>query len=150
MGGTLSLSIALAAATAAPAQCAPKPGDAAAIDRTIRDFYGALEKQDRAGYDRQVTGDFTSFDGGAKFTAPQLFDLIGEAYRGGKIYQWQVGSVAAHIDCQTAWAKWDTRGASGTAGKMVPRHWLDSAVLRRSPSGWRIEFFHSTPVRVAN
>ena len=139
-----------ALALAPPHQCAPRAGDAAAIEGAVRAMYDALERDDRAAFERQVTSDFSAFDGGAAFDSAQLFGLVADAHRAGKVYKWRVGTVTTAIDCLTAWAKWETRGESGVPPTTMPRHWLESAVFRRSPSGWRIMFFHSTSVPVAN
>lgn len=134
---------------AASASCAERPGDRAAIERTVRDFYTALGRDDRAGFMRTVTPDFVGFEFAERFTADGLFDLVADAHAKGVTIRWNVGPMAVKVDCTMGWAHWDNRGESGTPGAMRPRRWRESAVLRRASGGWRIELFHSTSAEAA-
>ena len=142
----------LAAAAASPAQarsCPSSRHDAKLIDHTIRSFFDALARDDRAAFQRIVTADFYAFELGKKMTANELFQLVLDSHRSGRVINWSIGPVAARSDCDLAWAAWDNIGSAGVPPKIVPRRWMESAVLRRLPTGWRLEFLHSTVVSSA-
>jgi hypothetical protein len=53
--------------------------------------------------------------------------------------------MSLHVDCSVASATWENIGSAGTAGKLQPRAWLESAVMRRHDDRWLLAFLHSTP-----
>ena len=139
----------LAVMVASPAQahsCPSSGRDAILIDRAIRSFFDALAKDDQAAFQRVVTTDFTAFELGKKMTANELFQLVADSHRSGRVINWSIGPVAARRHCDLAWAAWDNIGSAGVPPKIAPRRWMESAVLRRSPTGWRLEFLHSTVI----
>jgi hypothetical protein len=136
--------MAIAASPADARSCRSSKQDVAQIDRVIRSFFDALGKDDRAGFHRTVTADFYAFEVGKQLTAAELFGLIEEAHRAGRIINWTIGPIAVRADCGTAWAAWENRGSAGVPPNLAPRRWMESAALRRSPTGWRLEFLHST------
>jgi ketosteroid isomerase-like protein len=151
MRRSMMLVAALATLAAAPAHartCHLSKTDAAGAQASVRALFAALAKDDRAAYQRAVTTDFWTFDAGQRMTANELFDLVEGAHRKGRVINWSIGPVAVRGDCNMAWASWENDGAAGTAGAMAPRRWLESAVLRRTPGGWRVEFLHSTSVNL--
>jgi hypothetical protein len=142
--------LAMLAATPAHARtCRLSSADAAGAQASVRALFAALASDDRTAYQRAVTTDFWAFDAGQRMTATELFDLVAGAHRKGRVINWSIGPVAVRGDCNMAWAAWQNDGAAGTAGAMAPRRWLESAVLRRSAGGWRIEFLHSTSVNLS-
>jgi len=138
------LIIAMGVAAAPAAGCAERPGDRAAIERTVHDFYDALGRDDRAAFRRLLTPDFVAFEFAERFTADTLFSLVADAHREGVTIRWTIGPMTIRVDCQTAWAQWDNRGSSGKSGAMRPRRWLETAVFRRDGRKWKVEMFHST------
>jgi hypothetical protein len=112
---------------------------------TIRAFFAALAVDDEASVRRLTTPNFYAFEVGKRFTGPELSKLIAETHRAGRILQWNVGPVDARVDCNMAFAAWENTGAAGTAGKMQPRNWLESALLLRQGDRWVIDVLHSTP-----
>jgi hypothetical protein len=137
------------AAVATPAHarsCQSSGQDAALIDRAIRSFFDALAKDDQAAFQRTVTPDFYAFEIGRKLTGNELFQAVADSHRSGRVINWSIGPVATRSHCDLAWAAWDNIGSAGVPPKIAPRRWMESAVLRRSPTGWRLEFLHSTVV----
>jgi hypothetical protein len=143
---TILAALALQAAPAPAPQCQLSNSDVVAIEASVRGLFDALAKDDRAAYARATTRDFWTFDAGERMSATRLFDLVEGAHKKGRVIDWTIGPVAVRGGCDMAWASWENDGASGTAGAMVPRRWLESAVLRRAADGWRVEFLHSTSV----
>ena len=145
----LKILMLLAVAVASPAQarsCASSRQDVTLIDRAIRSFFDALAKDDQAAFQRIVTTDFTAFELGKKMTANELFQLVADSHRSGRVINWSIGPVAARRHCDMAWAAWDNIGSAGVPPNIAPRRWMESAMLRRSPTGWRLEFLHSTVI----
>lgn len=115
------------------------------IKRTIQSFYGALAKDDYAAVQGVTTPDFYAFEVGKKYSGKELSDLIAKSHAEGRIINWGLGPMSIQVDCSVATATWENIGSAGTAGKMQPRAWLESAVLKRQNDRWLIAFLHSTP-----
>jgi ketosteroid isomerase-like protein len=131
--------------TITPQRSCSSAASVEAVSAAIRAFFAALASDDEAALRRVTTPTFYAFDVGERFTGPELSKLIGDAHKAGRILQWNVGPVDARVDCNTAFAAWENKGAAGTAGNLKPRAWLESALLVRSGDGWLIDFLHSTP-----
>jgi len=143
------VALSLAAVAASPAEarrCQSSAQDAALVQRSIQSFYDALAKDDRAAFERSITREFQAFERGERFTADTLFKAIGDSHRSGRLINWHLYAVTVRVDCDTALATWDNRGSARMPPNIAPRNWLESAVMRRSPTGWRMEFLHSTVI----
>ena len=132
------------AAFASSRSCS-SPASEAQVSETIRSFFAALAIDDDAWVRRLTTPDFYAFEIGKRLTGPELSKIIADAHKSGRTIQWNIGPVDAHVDCNIAFAAWENRGAAGTAAKMEPRAWLESALLLRQGDRWVIQFLHSTP-----
>ena len=132
-------------AQTASRSCAPQATAAAEVGETIRGFFAALARDDDAAMASLTTPDFYAFEIGKRFSGPELSKLIADAHKAGRIMQWNIGTVDARVDCNLAFAAWQNDGAAGTAGKLQPRAWLESALLLREGDRWVIAFLHSTP-----
>ena len=127
-----------------PTACVASPADIAAIDLTVRGFYDALRRDDRAGFQRLTTPTFTSFDGGVRFSGTALSNFVRDAHARGVQLVWNIGPIDTHGGCDMAWAAWNNAGSVGTPPQMKPVRWVESAVLVRREDLWKIDFFHST------
>jgi hypothetical protein len=107
-----------------------------------------LAIDDDAAVRRLTTPNFYAFEIGKRFTGSELSKLIADAHRSGRTIQWNIGPVDARVDCNIAFAAWENTGAAGTAAKMEPRAWLESALLLRQGNRWIIAFLHSTPKKL--
>lgn len=135
----------LAAATQVAAAPACAPRDPVAVAETVVAMYAALTLDDTAGLSAVLADDFYAYDGGRRFDARSLADLIRTAHATGKIYRWNVVRPDVRIDCATAWVAYVNEGSSGDATGVKARTRLESAALRFTGARWRIEFLHSTP-----
>ena len=115
------------------------------IRHTIQSFYDALAKDDYGAIQRVVTPDFYAFEIGKRYSGKELSDLIAKSHAEGRIITWRLGPMSMQVDCSVATASWENTGSVGSAGKVQPRAWLESAVLRRQHNRWLIAFLHSTP-----
>lgn len=131
-------------AAAGAATCPPvvkAQADAAAV---MRGMYASATADDEAGFNAVIAPDFYAFDGGRRFSGPELFALIKAAHAAGKTYVWTVPSPQVHVVCDIAWLTYENQGSVSDAFGKRPTAWLESAVLRYEGSRWRIAFFHST------
>jgi hypothetical protein len=129
----------------ASSESCSSPAATEAVSETIRAFFAGLAVDDDAAVRRVTTPNFYAFEIGKRYTGPELSKLIADAHKTGRIMQWNVGLVDVRADCNLAFAAWENTGAAGTAAKLEPRAWLESAVLLRQGDGWVIGFLHSTP-----
>lgn len=139
-----SVPVAVTGSSAPPPSCS-SDAEAAEVSKTVRSFFAALAVDDHATVQSLTTTNFYAFEIGKRYTGPELLKVIADAHRNGRIMQWNVGPVDTRIDCNLAFAAWENTGAAGTALKLEPRGWLESAVLLRRGNGWVIDFLHSTP-----
>ena len=116
-----------------------------AVGETVRAFFAALARDDEAAVARLTTSDFYAYEVGRRYSGPELFRLIADGHQAGRIWQWNIGAIDARIDCNIAFAAWQNDGVAGTAARLEPRAWLESALLVRESDRWVIDFLHSTP-----
>ena len=115
------------------------------IRRTIQSFFAALATDDYVAVERVTAPDFYAFEIGKRYSGKELSDLIAKSHDEGRIINWGLGPMSMHVDCSVATATWENIGSAGSAGKLQPRAWLESAVLQRHDNRWLLVFLHSTP-----
>jgi hypothetical protein len=119
--------------------------DPDAVAGTMRDMYAAISVDDGARLNGMIFAPgFYAFDGGKRFSGPELVALIAGAHKAGKAYVWTVQEPDVHVVCDRAWIAYVNRGSVTDASGVLPLTWLESAVLKFDGTRWRIEFFHST------
>jgi ketosteroid isomerase-like protein len=133
------------APAAAKSRCAEKAADNAEVASTVKSFFEAIERADLTAAADLTTPEFHSFDVAKAFTGPELFAMVGAAQAKGARLTFGIKSVETHVACDTAWAVWKNDGKINE----TPTLWLESAVLTRTPKGWRFAFYHSTKVPAA-
>ena len=126
--------------------CPWAKADTVQIERAVRAMFDALKADDQRAFRRAVTTDFMAFELGRRMSAADLFNIIFDSHRSGRVINWSIGPMMIRGDCNSAWAAWDNVGSAGIPPNIAPRRWMESAVLRRSPTGWRVEFLHSTVI----
>ena len=141
----MALALLGANAEAKSPQCAG-PAETASVELIVRSFFEALERDDLAAIGRLTTKDFYAFDAGKRFTAGELAALVRDAHLKGVQLNWKLGAIDTNVGCDMAWTAWENHGSAGIPPKLEPVSWLESAVLRRTSAGWRIDFFHSARV----
>lgn len=129
-------------AQAAKQTCESKATDNADVAAMVKDFFAAIERRDLTAAAAMTTPGFHSFDVAKAFTGPELFAMVGGAQQKGATLEFGIDAVETHVACNTAWAVWKNDGKINA----TPTLWLESAVLSRTPAGWRFEFYHSTKV----
>ena len=113
------------------------------IDRTVHAFFAALDKEDKAAFQRLTTSSFYSFDVGKRYVGTELLDVVQDAHARGVQLHWSVGPLDTNLGCGVAWSAWENVGSAGIPPDVRPVRWLESAVLVRENGKWKVDFFHS-------
>ena len=103
-------------AKAQDAACAAKPGDEAAIVGTLRGMYAAATVDDRARMRSYFAPGFYMFDGGNRYEADSVMDLIEDSYKKGVRYVWTVTKPDVHVHCNEAWIAYVNEGFDHETG----------------------------------
>jgi len=142
----LGLAACLAEAGTAKQQCAPIANAQSEVVGIIKQMFVAARADDLPALNALTTPDFYAYDGGRRFTADTLMELIKKLHAAGKHYEWNVTNPEAHIACNVARVTYVNQGfIEDTAGHQ-DMMWLESAVLEYGKGQWRVRFFHSTRV----
>jgi hypothetical protein len=136
----------IAWADADPAPSPPPGSDERRVIEVMRTFYVAATNDDLEKFHSVVTGDFYSYDGGARFTGDELMTLIKAAHAAGKVFVWKVTKPEVRMHGDDAWITYVNEGSVKDSSGTKNVTWLESAFLRKENDSWRIEFFHSTRV----
>ncbi len=114
-------------------------------------MYAAVGVDDRAGLDAVLCRDFHAFENGVRMTGGELLDLMSRYYAEGKRYRWSVTGEQVEVQGDLAVITYVNQGsiAESPGAGPVPLSWLETAVLRRDASSWRVAFLHSTRARAA-
>jgi pimeloyl-ACP methyl ester carboxylesterase len=123
--------------------CSGSQTEVSNIETTVRAFFAALRRDDKAAVQRLATPSFYAFDGGARFSAGDLADAVRSSHASGMQLNWNIGEIDAHVGCKMAWAAWENNGSAGVPPRLSDVRWLESAVLLRQDRTWKIEFLHS-------
>jgi ketosteroid isomerase-like protein len=131
-------------AEAAADHSGPPTADQVQVTEAIRSFFAAAAADDLDKFGAVTTPDFYAFDAGGRFTRDALMDLIKSAHAAGNVYVWTVNEPEVHISGEIAWITYVNHGSIKDASGTKDVTWLESAVLQKERSVWRIHFFHST------
>jgi hypothetical protein len=141
-----SLEAPLVGVASAKQQCAPATNAQNEVVGVIKQIFVAARADDLPALVAITTPDFYAYDGGGRFTAQTLMDLIKKAHLAGKHYEWNVTDPEVHIACNFAWVTYVNRGAIEDAGGHQDVNWLESVILEYANGRWRARFLHSTRV----
>jgi ketosteroid isomerase-like protein len=140
----LLLGLSLCSRATYPANVA---SEKAKIVEAVEQMYVAIAHDDPAKFLEHTTPDFFTFDGGMRFTGPQLVQLIKDAHAAGKIYVWKVTEPVVELYGTAALITYTNVGSvTDAAGEKKDVSWLESATLEKVSGVWRVHFFHSTRV----
>jgi len=114
----------------------------AAIERT----FAALGDNDRIRLEESLCEDFHAFENGIRMTGRELLELMSRYHAQGRRYQWSVSSPQFEVQGDLGVVVYENRGSIAEAPGSDPirMSWLETVVLRRRGSRWRLAFLHST------
>jgi len=111
---------------------------------TIEQMFAALGDNDRVRLNELLCEDFHAFENGVRVTGRELLDLMSRFHAEGRRYQWSVNSPQAESQGDLGVLIYVNNGSISESGSSTPMSWLETALLRRQPSGWRLAFLHSS------
>jgi hypothetical protein len=76
----------------------------------------------------------------------ELLDLMSKVYAEGKRYRWSVNSPQVEMQGSLGAVVYVNHGSvvERAGSDPIPLSWLETVLLRREETGWRIAFLHST------
>jgi hypothetical protein len=118
---------------------------------TIECVQTALAASDRARLDELLCHDFHAFENGVHMTGRELLEVMSRYHTAGKRYRWSVASPQIEVEGNLGVVVYVNHGSivEGPGADPVPQSWLETALLRRQGSGWRLAFLHSTRAKAA-
>ena len=125
--------------------------DAQDVVATIERVFTALGCNDHTRIDDLLCEDFHAYENGSRMTGRQLLDLMSKYYVQGKRYRWSVNSPQIEVQGSLGVVVYVNHGsiAEAPGSEPNPMSWLETVLLRRQESGWRLAFLHSTRVKSA-
>jgi len=120
--------------------------DAEDMIGTIERLHAAVGDDDRARIDELLCRDFHAFENGVEMTGRELLDTMSRYYAMGKRYRWSVNAPQIEVQGNLGAVVYVNHGSIVEAPGVdpVPQSWLETVLLRRQDSGWRVAFLHST------
>jgi hypothetical protein len=94
-------------------------GDGPAVVQTIRAFFNALEISNDAQFMSLVTSDFYSFEGGTRFSGPEILSFIKAQRAAGRSYRWTVSEADVHVARNNAWIAYLNEGSITDSSSMT-------------------------------
>lgn len=125
--------------------------EAQALVEAIEQVQTALAVNDRARLDDLLCSDFHAFENGVRMSGHQLLELMAGYYACGKRYCWSVTSPRVELQGTLGTVVYVNHGSivEALGSGAVAQSWLESVVLRREGSIWRLASLHSTRVQAA-
>ena len=112
---------------------------------TIERVQSALAANDRARLDELLCHDFHAFENGVHMSGQELLEVMSKYHAAGKRYKWSVTSPQVEVQGNLGVVIYENHGfiVEARDAKPVAQSWLESVVLRRQGSAWRLAFLHS-------
>jgi ketosteroid isomerase-like protein len=138
--------ICLPAAASTKHHCAPDTNAQSEAIVVIEEIFAAARTDDLPALLAVTTPDFYAYDGGRRFTAQSLMELVASAHAAGKRYEWSVTDPEVHVHCDFAWVTYINQGSIEDSAGRQESTWLESVVLEYAGDHWKARFLHSTHV----
>jgi hypothetical protein len=120
--------------------------DAQDMIATIERVFAALGDNDHLRLNELLCEDFHAFENVVQVTGRELLDLMSRYHAEGRQYRWSVNSPQVESQGDLGVLVYVNNGSitESVASGPIPMSWLETVLLRRRPSGWRLAFLHST------
>jgi ketosteroid isomerase-like protein len=124
----------------------PSNPDATDVVAVIERVFAALGEDDRARLSELLCGDFHAFENGVRMSGRDLLAAMARYHSQGRRYRWSVTSPQIEVGGDLAVVVYVNQGSvtDGPGEDAVSMSWLETVVLRRQASQWRLAFVHST------
>jgi len=122
------------------------------IIQTIERVFAAVGGDDRASLDEVLCQDFHAFENGVQMTGRELLDLMTKYHAEGRRYRWSVTEPQVEVQGNLGVIVYVNQGSitDVPGANPTPQSWLETVLLRRDQSGWRVAFLHSTRTKAAS
>jgi len=113
---------------------------------TIERAFAAIGGNDQTRLEEILCEDFHAFENGIRMTGRELLAVMSRYHAQGRRYQWSVNSPQIEVQGDLGVVVYVNRGSIAEAPGSAPLQmsWLETVVLRRHGSRWRLAFLHST------
>ncbi len=128
-----------------PLAGSPSSALAAEAFETVQDLFAAIASYDYDGMRAAVTDDFQLLEAGELWTIDTLVEQISE-YEGKLTRRNYFSLIRSEEKGDLAWVSYWSMARYQTADQQANRMWIESAVLERTESGWKIRMLHSTAI----
>ena len=113
----------------------------AAIERA----FAAIGNDDQIQLKEILCEDFHAFENGVPMAGGELLEIMSRYHAEGRRYEWSVNSAQVEVHGDFGAAVYVNRGSVSMPGsEAIPMSWLETVLLRREESRWRLAFLHST------
>jgi hypothetical protein len=146
---TLLLALTLAACgQGAPDDTAPAPNGAAGeVEATVVAFFDAISGYDYDALRSHVTSDFELVEDTLVLDLQGFIDFIEPYEDRGATITYQLSDFNTEVRGTVGWTRYRNEAVLRSGEDAIPLEWLESAVLLRVGSEWRIDRLQSSPVR---
>ena len=112
---------------------------------TIERAFAAIGTDDQVQLKEILCEDFHAFENGVPMAGKELLGIMSAYHAEGRRYQWSVNSAQVEVHGDFGVAVYVNRGSITMPGsEAIPMSWLETVLLRREESRWRLAFLHST------
>jgi Calcium/calmodulin dependent protein kinase II association domain len=123
----------------------PTPEQTQIVD-TVTALFVAAREENVEKFNTVLASTFYIFDGGSRLNGETLMALVKSLHAAGKHYEWNVTEPDVHISGDTACITYVNKGSITDTSGTTSQQRLESALLEKQGSGWKIVFMHSTRV----
>ena len=122
------------------------PSDAQDMVATVERVFAALGDNDRPRLRELFCEDFHAFENGVAVSGDDLLEIMSRYHAEGRRYRWSVTSPQVESQGDLGVLVYVNKGSitESADSQPIPMSWLETVVLRRQPSGWRLAFLHSS------
>ena len=113
---------------------------------TIERVFAALGDDDQVRLNEELCEDFHAFENGARVSGCELLALMSRYHAEGRRYRWSVDSPQIEVQGDLGVVIYVNHGsiAEAPGASPISMSWLETVLLRRQGSRWRLAFLHST------
>ena len=105
-----------------------------------------MGRNDQPGLAELLCDDFHAFENGVPMARSELLALIDATHAAGKRYRWSVKEPQVEAQGDFGAVVYRNEGfiSETPDAEPAPASWLETVLLRRVRTGWRVAFLHST------
>ncbi len=140
--------ILLGAVLVVPVQAQPALArdEVAAVKATVKAYYSSYAQRDTLAYRAALTEDYALLEHGTMLDAAGDIALLGppdSTYRRSDAFDFRSVKVQGDVAYAVYFLKSEIKDREGLRQK----EWLESMILRRTGSAWRVALLHSTRIK---